>query len=220
MRVASRVIGIVLALAGLIFVSFSILFLLQFRPQSVLAGPRFGRPAWTGAAFAAVLGVGLLLAGWYYFTLDLDALDDIEERPASRFALYLIAHGSELKLIALVGFTISLIRLGAACFGAEWPGPWANWVLLLIWTALLATPGKNEELKADGRPTLKFVLKAGVAAFWILLLVLASHQWVHLPVPSRIVQDGLLVLLFAWEVLFFQYGALRAVATPGNILKS
>jgi hypothetical protein len=104
MRVASRVIGIVLALAGLIFVSFSILFLLQFRPQSVLAGPRFGRPAWTGAAFAAVLGVGLLLAGWYYFTLDLDALDDIEERPASRFALYLIAHGSELKLIALVGF--------------------------------------------------------------------------------------------------------------------
>jgi hypothetical protein len=76
MRVASRVIGIVLTLAGLIFVSLGILLLFQFRPQSVLAGPAFGRPAWTGAAFAAVLGVGFLLAGWHYFKLDVDALDN------------------------------------------------------------------------------------------------------------------------------------------------
>jgi hypothetical protein len=93
-------------------------------------------------------------------------------------------------------------------------------VLPLTWAALLATPGKNAELKAYGKPALKFVLEAGVAAFWILLLLLESNHWLHLPVSSRIVQDGIPVLLFAWEVLFFQYGALRAAETPGNILKS
>jgi hypothetical protein len=209
MRVASRVIGVVLALTGLGFLALPayVYALGQGSPDAV---------SWIVIA----VGVGCLLAARYFLKLDVDALDDTEERPASRFALYFIAHRRELKLIALVGFAISLIRLGAACYGVDWPGRWANWVLPLTWAALLATPGKGAELKTDGGPALKFVLNAGVAAFWILLLLLESNHWLHLQLSSRIVQDGILVLLFAWEVLFFQYGARRAAETPGNILKS
>jgi hypothetical protein len=72
MRVASRVIGIVLALAGLIFVCLGILLLFLFHPQSVLAGSAFGRPVWTGPALAVGLGFGLLFLGWYDFRLDMD----------------------------------------------------------------------------------------------------------------------------------------------------
>ena len=73
------------------------------------------------------VGIGCLLAARYFLKLDVDALADTGDRPASRFALYFIAHRRELRLIALVGFAISLIRLGAACYGVDWPVRWANW---------------------------------------------------------------------------------------------
>jgi|SRR5665213_2906474 len=197
MGVASRIIGIVLALAGLIFVCLSILFLFQLRPQSVLAGPASGRPAWTGAAFAAVLGVVLLLAGWHYFKLDVDALDDTQDQP-TRFALYFQAHRRELKLIAQVGLAISLIRLGALCFGVDWPGRWVTLLLFLAWAALPATDG-NTKVEADRRPSLKSVRNAGGVAAGTLMLFLAWSEHSHLQTATRVSEAGIMALLFAWE---------------------
>jgi len=71
MRIASRVVGIVLAVTGLIFVALGTLALFLFRPLSVLDGS-LDSPAWLGSAFAAALGIGLILYGWYYFTLDVE----------------------------------------------------------------------------------------------------------------------------------------------------
>jgi hypothetical protein len=188
MRVASRIIGVALALAGL---GFLLVFPLIVR-ESVLAGSQ----SWKGPAFAVILAVGFLLAGWYYFKLDIDALDDTEERPASRFARYLIARHRELRLIALVGFAVSLIRLGALCFGVDWPGLWVRWGLLLIWMALPAAGG---DLGAGGRSWLKSVRNVGIAAICILALLWAWSQYSHQQAASRISEATLMVLLFAWE---------------------
>jgi len=188
MRVASRIIGVALALAGL---GFLLVFPLIVR-ESVLAGSQ----SWKGPAFAVILAVGFLLAGWYYFKLDIDALDDTEERPASRFARYLIARHRELRLIALVGFAVSLIRLGALCFGVDGPGLGVRWGLLLIWMALPAAGG---DLGAGGRSWLKSVRNVGIAAICILALLWAWSQYSHQQAASRISEATLMVLLFAWE---------------------
>jgi hypothetical protein len=231
MRVASRIVGIVLALAGLIFVSLGILFLFLFRPQSVLAGPAFGRPAWTGAAFAAALGVGLLLAGWHYFKLDVDALDDTQDQP-TRFAVYFQAHRRELKLIAQVGLAISLIRLGALCFGVDWSGPWITWPLAIAWIGLGIVAGQLargqatdrldwERVPVRMRAALSMAWKTVGPALWILLLLFAWGRW-HRQASWLAVTNGLLVVvIFAWEALFFAYGEMRTDEKPSSeVLKT
>jgi hypothetical protein len=132
MRVASRVIGVVLALTGLGFIAL---------PAYVYSLGQGSSDAVSWIVIAVAVGIGCLLAARYFLKLDVDALDDTEERPASRFALYFIAHRRELRLIALVGFAISLIHLGALCFGVDWPVLWVRWVLLLMWMALPAANG-------------------------------------------------------------------------------
>jgi hypothetical protein len=203
MRVASRVVGIVLALVGLIFVSLGALLLFLFHPQSVLTGSAFGRPALTGPAWA--VGLGLLLLGWYYFKLDIDAPDKTQERPASRFAPYLLAHRRELRIIALIGLMISLIRFGAACFGIDWTGRW-KWFLVLAGLGLVAIQGEVSKAK-PGVP--KAIEKAVGTAFLILILVWLWSQWSPQQTASRISQAALVVLLFAWDALSFQYVELR-----------
>jgi hypothetical protein len=105
-RVASRIVGVVLAIAGLVFVGLSALLLFT---------------SWTGAMFGVVLGNGLILTGWYFFRLDVDKPDEEQDWPASRFAPFLLAHRSAFRITALVGLAISLIRLVAVCFGYDWP---------------------------------------------------------------------------------------------------
>ena len=181
MRIASRVVGIVLAVIGLIFVVLGALALFLFRPLSVLDGS-LASPAWPGSAFAAALGIGLILIGWYYFTLNVEALDESLERLASRFAPYIIAHRRQLKLIAQVGLVISLICLGAACFGMDWAGGWAAWPLVLAGIGLAAIEGKIargnvtdhldwESVPERMRPMLKPLLKVGRATFLVLVLL-------------------------------------------------
>ncbi len=222
MRVASRVIGVVLALTGLGFIGL---------PAYVYALGQESSDAVSWIIVTVAVGVGCLLAARHFLKLDVNALDDTEVRPASRFATYLISHRRELRLIALVGFAISLVSLGTACFGADWPGPWAAWPVVLILVGLAVIEGKIAKGQTEDhldwrrvpeqvRPLLKAIRKGGVVAFLILLLLLESNHWLHLPLSSRIVQDALLVLLFAWEMLFFQYGALRAVEIPGKVLNS
>ena len=159
-----------LAVTGLILVALGTLALFLFRPLSVL-DRSLGSPAWLGSAFAA-LGIGLIFFGWYYFTLDVEALDESLERPASRLTLYFITHRRELKLIALIGLVISLIRRGAACFGMDWPGGWASWPLVLVCIGLAAIEGKIARANVTGhldwkrvpermRPVLKPLWKVG-----------------------------------------------------------
>jgi len=130
MRVASRVIGIVLGLAGAAFFGLSA-FLVRFGRKSVRAEPGPDGTAWIAGVFSAALGVGFMLAGRHYVKLDVNAIDETPDQPASRFAPYFIAHRRALKIVADVGLAISMIRLGAACFRVDWPGPWAVWPLLL-----------------------------------------------------------------------------------------
>jgi hypothetical protein len=213
-------VGIVLALAGLVFLGLSVLLPFKFRPESVLEAPPFGRPVWTGALFGVVLGVGFILAGWYFLRLDVDGLDEKQDQPASRFALFFLAHRRELKVIAQAGLVISLIRLVAVCFGHDWLERWAAWPLVLAWIGLLVigrqiskpgTIGLNWQTVPERlQPALKAAVTALKAAFLTILLVLAWDEFSHYPVGAEFARAALIVLAFAWESLFFAYGEVRA----------
>jgi hypothetical protein len=152
--------------------------------------------------------------------VDVDALDETPEPPAWRFAGYFIAHRRELKIIAQVGFVVSLIRLGAACFKLDWPGQWAVGVLFL-WGITLVVIGKRiakpqtidldwESVPERLRPVLKATVKTGSAAILILLLLLGWNSLSHHPLSPEILRGALATLLFAWEALFFTYGPMRS----------
>jgi len=83
MRIASRVVGVVLVLAGLVFLGLSVLLLFKFHPESVLEAPSFGRSVWAGALFCIVLGVGFILTGRYFLRLDFSEPEDTQVQPAS-----------------------------------------------------------------------------------------------------------------------------------------
>ena len=209
MRIASRVVGVALALSGFVFLGLSVLILVTFHPESVLETPQLGRRL-TGGLTGMVVGVGFILAGWYFFRLDVDKLDEADDRPASRFAPYFLAHRRELKLIAQAGLAISLIRLVAACFGRDWQGRWSAWALVLVWIGLLvigrqiAKPSTMDldwqSVPERWRPVLRATVNVGRAALVILLLAFAWNQWSHHQASPRVVNNGFLVLFFAWEV--------------------
>src|ERR1700728_4985159 len=113
MRIASRVVGVVLVLTGLGFVALSgyVFAIGRWRSDAAI---------WILCACLVSAGVGCVLAGRYFLRLDFNEPEDAQVRPASRFAPYFLAHRRELKLIAQVGFAISLVRLAAACFGRDW----------------------------------------------------------------------------------------------------
>jgi len=188
MRIASRVVGVVLALAGLVFLGLSFLILVTFHPESVLETPQL-RSRLTGGLSGMVVGIGFILAGWYFFRLDVHKLDEVDDRPASRFAPYFLAHRRELKLIAQVGLAVSLMRFAAACFGRDWPGRWTAWALALVWIGLLfigrqiAKPSTMDldwqSVPERLRPFLKATVNVGRAAFVILLLAFVWNQWSH-----------------------------------------
>jgi len=213
-RIASRVVGVVLVFAGLVFVVGIVLSLIAFRPESVLEPTQLSSRLTAGLA-VIVVGLGLILAGWYFFRLDVDKLDEAPDQRASRFAPYFLAHRRALRVIALVGFAISLIRLVADCYGHAWPA----WPLVLAWVAL-ATIGSQiaqpptmdldwQSVPERLRPVLKATVKAGGVAFLILAMLFAWNQWPHHQASPRIVDSGFMLLFFAWESLFFAYGAVR-----------
>ncbi len=219
MRVASRVVGAVLALAGLVFVGLSVFLLIAYRPESVLEESDWVKHV-TGGLFVAALGVGLILEGWHFLRLDVHKPDEAHDPPDSRFAPYFLAHRREFKVIAQIGLVISLIRLGAACYGVDWPGRWARLPLFVVWLGLaiigsrIATRQTAWDAASERlRPVLKLLVKAGAAAFFILALLFEWSEWSHHQSLSFIVEEGFPPLFFAWEALFFAYG-------PGNTVKS
>jgi hypothetical protein len=105
MRVASRIIGVVLALAGLGLVA------LQGYVY-IIGQWSSGAAMWILCAFLVSAGIGCLLAGRYFLRLDVNEPEDTQVQPTSRFAPYFLAHRREFKVIAQIGLVISLIRFG------------------------------------------------------------------------------------------------------------
>lgn len=221
MRIASRVIGIVLAFAGLSFLALSFFSVAAgFDRQSVLVETRPDRTVWTAASFCAVFAIGFILAGWHYLRLDVDALGETQEPPVSRFTRCFLAHRHKLKVIAQVGLVISLAWLGGACFGADWPSRWLSWALVLAGIGLAAIEGLTaksnvthhlewESVPERMRPVLKPMLKAGVTAFLILWLLCLWNAWSVHKISPPIVRAALMVFIFSAEALFFAYGRMR-----------
>jgi MFS family permease len=216
-RIASRVIGIALALAGLAFfvVSFSIV-TGAFDRKSVLldSGPGPDRTVWIAGAISAALGLGCLLAGWYFLKVNVDEIDEERERPVSRFAPFFVARRRELTIIALLGLVASLIRLGAACFGVEWPGRLTAWILSVVCLGLAAVEGQI------GRPrtgVLKTIEKALGTAIFALALLWAGGQWFHHAGLRRIAGAAVIVLVFVWDALSLAFGESRSQSRPTNL---
>jgi hypothetical protein len=231
MRVASRVVGALLALAGLVFLAlFVFMVTLGFDRGSVLVETSH-RTTWIAGSFTAALGVALVLAGRHYYTLDVDRLDEEPVRSPWRFAPYVQKYRHQLRTIAQVGLVISLVRLAAACFQVDWPGAWVTWPLLLAAAALGDIAGRTSIPNAMNRfdwkgvpkrtqPVLKPALQAGEAAFIILILLSGWNAWSHrLVFPSPAIFTGFIALLFGWETLFFCYGEIWIDNAPGNARK-
>jgi hypothetical protein len=155
-----------------------------------------------------------------FFRLDLDKLD--EAWHPARFAPFFIAHRRELKIIAQAGFAISLVGLAAAWAGASWPWRWVSWLLGPVWAGLLIisagiASGRVldhldwERVPDRMRLPLRIMWNAVGATLWILWLLSLWNQWSRHQASSRILDNGILVLLFAWEAIFFAYGKLGAV---------
>jgi|HubBroStandDraft_5_1064220.scaffolds.fasta_scaffold161027_2 hypothetical protein len=207
LRAASRIVGVVMALAGLGFVAL---------PGYVFAIGQWssGAAMWILCAFFVGAGIGCLLAAWYFLRLDVDEAEDTQVQPTSRFAPHVLTHRREFKVIAQIGLVISLIRLGAAFFGVDWPGRWAALPLFLVWIALMIARPRTVDLNWESvpkrmRPVLRIMWNAVGPALSILVLLLGWSAWSQRPASSRLVGDGLILLLFAWEALLFSYGEMR-----------
>ncbi len=194
MRIASRIVGCLLALAGLGFLGLSVLLVAHLDPN---------KTHWIAALVVAAFGVGLLFGGWYFFRLDVDAVDG---PAASRFAPFFFAHRRELKLVAQVGLVVSLLRLGAACAGWDWPGRWALWALILLGIAL--APASAGQLSWDNAPSWVRSVSNVVQVMSLLLVIgLFWSRWSHSAViPVSIVRAGLPVVLFAEPLLRLTFG--------------
>lgn len=221
MRVASRIIGVVLALCG--FGSIAILGYV-----AATEGWPSSSAAWKAGAFFLAAGCGLILAGRYYLRLDPDKLD--QERPASRFASFSLVHRRQLQLVAQSGAVLSLIHFGAACVGTDWPGRWLLWPLGIGAVVLQSIARKTADPAASNnlgwsnvpksiRVVLQPIRKVGDAALLVMLLLICWNQWFGQSLAgstiysrgSRIVGTGYVALLYLFEALFFRYGDLRQV---------
>lgn len=211
MRIASRVIGTVLALTGLAFLALALLALLAgfFDRRSVLASRGPDPMRWAASAFCAAFGIGLILFAWHYLRMDLDAEDS--PRAPSRADLYFAAHRRELVVLAQAGFVMSVAHLGAVSLGIEWPGRWAGWILGWLAIALIfvcARPIGRPDWNAvpqQRRPVVKILFRAGQAAFFILAVRFVWNQWHH-QFSSPVLESGFSTLLFGLAAIALAYG--------------
>lgn len=192
MRIASRIIGGLLILAGLGFAGLGILLIV------------IKAVGWLGALFPVAIGVGLLFAGRYYWRLDTDALED-EEPPPRPVSPFVAAHRRELSVAACAGLVLSFGRLIALCFGSDGPG-WAHWALTIGCLALLAlAPHAYKAIPKWATQTLTFW-------FFGLFLFAFLSLWHRSTLPSHLVGNnseifgaGFFAFLYALEALSFAY---------------
>jgi len=99
MRIATRVLGIWLAMAGVALVALSVFAVAGgFDRRSVLAESGPDRYSWIGGSVALAFGVVFILAGRHFFKLDLDALD--EATLARTVAIYIASPANPQGAVA------------------------------------------------------------------------------------------------------------------------
>jgi MFS family permease len=216
MRIASRVIGVALSAAGLAFFAL-IYFILggSFDQTSVLVRTGPHKIEWIAAVVCAGLAICFLLAGWHYLRLDLEKIEDIEEQPFARLAPYFVAHRRELRLIAQAGLAFSLIRIAAACFGVDWPGRWAVWLLVLAAIGLFAV---ETQMSPEGNQPVSKIRKVMepwiMAALPILVALFSWSRWSEQKPWSRIANAALIAVIWGREAAFFSHGETRNMDAP------
>lgn len=215
MRVASRIVGAVLVLCGLVTLT---LFYALLREHWDLR---------TAGWLPGGVGFVLILAGWYYLRLDPDAAE--KPQSASSFTHFLVGHRPELKILAQTGAVVSLIYFSAACLGTSWPRRWfllplgIGAAVLQCIARKIADPAASQSLgwgrvPAWIRAVLEPTRKIGDAAMLALLLLICWNQWSgHSLVGdelyhrgAQIVGGGYIALLYTIEALFFEYGKARS----------
>lgn len=215
MRIASRMVGVLFALAGLGFFAVFIAAVI-YTPErrSVLLPP--DRSVWIAGLVSLAVSVVCILTATHFFKLDLNAPDELSVR-SSRFDPFFIAHRRRLKIVAQIGLAISLIRLGAVCFRVDWPGRWVTWPLFLTVIGLLVAGGplRKPEMSAP-----RVIEKATGAALLVLILLMEWNALSQRKVLPEIVRAAVVALLFAWQALYLARSEMQAVETPGDVLKS
>lgn len=219
MQITVKVLGIVFALFGV--------FLLAVFPFILGNAIKISdKGAALASGIMAVLGIGFLFAGRYFFQADLSVEDPVP--PASNLSRFLVRHRRELNTIAQIGFMLSLIRLVAACFGSDWPAPQTTWFLLICAFALdfcgrkaanRAVPDNRDWMAVPAwiRRILELSENA-VTGVWVCAVLLAIYAQQHAvagqvsPFVTRIAFDAMLLFMYARTALFFRYGELQSPA--------
>jgi hypothetical protein len=214
MRLFGRILG-AFALCGMAFLAMFV--------GLVTEGGRSGD--WKANGFFIAAGLGLILAGVYYWRMDVDA--QVEAQPTSSFTRFLVNHRHQLKVLSQTGAVLSFIAIVAECFGHD-PTKRA-WLPLFIGAFILNSFAKkvaNPEL-ADNRDWMRvpgWIRQAlppmgkalGVAAMVVVGISLLSEWSGYSLVDSsayhlgeRIFAYGLAASMYALQALFFEYGELR-----------
>jgi hypothetical protein len=217
MRLFGRILGAFFALCGIAILAMFV---------SGLATEGWHRGNWKEDGVFIGVGLGLILAGRYYWRMDVNA--PVKAQPTSSFTLFLVNHRHQLKVLSQGGLALSLIAFIAACFrykSTRW-----TWLPLFIGALVLNSFARrvaNPEI-ADNRDwmrvpewirgTLPRIEKAlGVAWFLVIGLILVN-EWLlqsRLSASSAyrfgvlLVLYAMLVSMYGLQALFFQYGELR-----------
>ena len=177
MRWASRIVGALLVVGGL-------------GPFAIVAYVSFTE-GWAGATrqtwlvFAVFLaaGLGLMLAGRYYLRLDPDVPDAI--KPTSPLTHFLIKHRRELRVLAEAGLAFTVVRLVSACFQIDWPGRWADWLIIFGALSLMYCGRKMADPKVADNDWMKV------------------PSWIRnsLPLVSNVVLSGAFLLILVEQLV-------------------
>ena len=220
MRLASRIIGSVLIACGLGFFVICVYATLSEERGQPAA------PVWVGQALFIVVGTVLVLLGRSYLRYRPDAEE--QDQPASHATELLIVHRERLKVLAQIGFALSLARAVLSGFGSYWPGRWADWPLLLGVIALYSFGRKMAEPHVSNNSDWQRVpewIRRGLPAidsiaFYAYMLLMFAGLWLRgsgsqdsgiYAVAGRTVAWTGASIFYAVEALYFAYGELRVV---------
>jgi hypothetical protein len=216
MRIGFKILGAFLALFGVLLLS-----LFPFTLGNAIKTSDNG--AIVASCIMIVIGAGFILAGRHFVQLDPAAEDPAP--PVSNVTRFVVNHRRAFKVLAQLGFVLSLIRLIAACFGSDWPTRYATPFLLIGAFALVDCGRKaSNPLVTDNRDWMKVptrirrVLEPAqktIEVLWLGAVPLFVYgQWSHSTsevsrLASRVILDIMTMFIYALTALFFSYGELR-----------
>ena len=217
MRLFGRILGAFLALCG-------VAFLALFVYGLVTEGSRSWD--WKLDGLLIAIGLGLILAGRYYWRTDPEA--PVGPQPTSSFTHFLLNHRHQLKVFSQTGAALSFIAFIAGCFrydSTKWTGlPLLIGALVLnSFAKRVANPDITDNrdwMRVPGwiRQTLPSIEKALKAAWTLVFGLILVNQWLlHSALSGRSAyRVAVLLVLYAFaasmytlQALFFKYGELR-----------